>query len=160
MSKLAVSLAVVLEGHLIDSLTLAKVIDIIQQRGGDYTLNHIQVGNQKHDTSSAHLTITAPDDATLQALLNELASYGVKAAGTGDTPLAFCGAHGEPPQNALAIRLPVSTRANGQWIAVEGGGQALYLATRTSGGQVTLRHKNDLTAEDLVVLGQAGVRWS
>jgi len=155
---LAVATPVVLEGHLIDSLTLAKVIDIIQKDGGDYTLNHFQLGNQKQDISCAHLTVSAPDDAHLDKLLKELAPYGVTPAAKADAETAPC-KNGQPPADALAIRLPVSVQLNGRKVSVDHGGQELYVVPNPDGQSARLVHKQDLTENDRVVTSQHGVQW-
>lgn len=157
MSNVAVSAAVVLEGHLIDSLTLAKVIDSIQKQGGDYITNHIQIGGEKQDISSASITVTAPDDGKLESILNELAPYGVKTAMEDNASTQNCPAKGEPPDGALAVKLPAKVKLNGQWVAVEDGGTELYLVV--SNNTACLKHHQDLTPDDTVVVSHSGVQW-
>ena len=44
-----------LEGHIIDSLTLAKVLDIILGAGADYRLLDVRIGRTNTDQSRARL---------------------------------------------------------------------------------------------------------
>src|SRR5204863_6690236 len=60
------------EGHIIDSLILAKILDTIVDAGADYQIVHIDVGRRQADPSHARIEVTAPDDESLQALLTAL----------------------------------------------------------------------------------------
>lgn len=159
MGNVAVSQAVVLEGHLLDSLTLAKVIDTIQKQGGEYTFNHIQVGNRKQDISSAHLTLSAPDEAKLKALLDLLAPYGVKVSDENDAKLAPCPANGKPPENAIPVKMPVEVRINGEWVDVSNEGGEFYTVVSPTDKLAVLKHRDDLAQGDQVVVSQTGVEW-
>src|SRR5580698_17577 len=66
-----------LEGHIIDSLILAKVLDLILGAGADYRMLDVDVGRTNTDPSRARMEITAPDDVVLAALLDELQVHGV-----------------------------------------------------------------------------------
>jgi N-dimethylarginine dimethylaminohydrolase len=65
-----------LRGHLLDSLTLAKVLDVIQQAGGEYALEDMSVGERKEMFSRARLTVTGQDESHLSNLLEALKPYG------------------------------------------------------------------------------------
>jgi hypothetical protein len=41
------------EGHIIDSLTLAKVMDVILAAGADYRVMDVHIGRTNNDESSA-----------------------------------------------------------------------------------------------------------
>jgi hypothetical protein len=125
----ACSVPVVLEGHLLDSLTLAKVIDTIQKQGGEYTFNHIQVGSRKQDISST----------------------------TDDARLAPCPAPGQPPDNAIPVKLPSEVRIQGQWVDVANEGGEFYTVVDTQKRTAWLKHRDDLTPADQVVVSQTGI---
>ena len=59
-----------LSGHLIDSLTLTKVIDLILKAGGSYELNKLEVARDKNDISVAILTVTAAENTIATAETN------------------------------------------------------------------------------------------
>lgn len=77
-SPASLSATITLQGHLIDSLTLAKVIDIIQAGGGNYQINDIRIGIHKTDFTSANMTLFAPDEARLQKILEAIRPHGAK----------------------------------------------------------------------------------
>jgi N-dimethylarginine dimethylaminohydrolase len=65
-----------LRGHLLDSLTLAKVLDKIQAHQAGYELHNIQVGSRRDHLSSVSLTIQANSTDHLNQVLEALQPYG------------------------------------------------------------------------------------
>jgi N-dimethylarginine dimethylaminohydrolase len=64
-----------LRGHLLDSLTLAKVLDKIQSHHAGYQVHNLQVGNRKDHLSSVSLTIQADSTDHLNRVLEALKPY-------------------------------------------------------------------------------------
>jgi N-dimethylarginine dimethylaminohydrolase len=64
-----------LRGHLLDSLTLAKVLDKIQSHHAGYQVHNLQVGNRKDHLSSVSLTIQADSTDHLNQVLDALQPY-------------------------------------------------------------------------------------
>ena len=54
-----VSETVRLDGHIIDSLTLSKVLDIIIRDGGEYRIRRFDVGAASSDMSHADIDVSA-----------------------------------------------------------------------------------------------------
>ena len=48
-----------LSGHVIDSLTLPKALDIIMDKGGDFDFLEFDVGKRKTDTSKVKMAVYA-----------------------------------------------------------------------------------------------------
>ncbi len=68
-----------LEGHIIDSLLLAKVLDQILDGGADYDIVDVLIGRARHDHSRAILAVTHPEGAeALDQLCSRLAAHGVR----------------------------------------------------------------------------------
>ena len=65
-----------LHGHIIDSLILAKVLDVILESGADYRVIDVDIGRTNTDVSRARLEISAPERATLDRLLEQLQVHG------------------------------------------------------------------------------------
>ena len=61
---------IVLEGHIVDSLLLAKVLDAILDVGADYHIVDFRIGRTPNDPSRAVIEVTASDNKTLQDLLD------------------------------------------------------------------------------------------
>lgn len=71
-----------LEGHIIDSLLLAKVLDEILAGGADYEIVEVVIGRARADHSRAVLSLTHPGGAAeLDALCTRLAIHGARRIG-------------------------------------------------------------------------------
>ncbi|WP_373532993.1 hypothetical protein [Vampirovibrio sp.] len=144
-----------LKGHVIDSLTLSKVIDRVQQLGGDYRLNDIHVGSLKKDISAINLTLLAADANTMNALMEAVAPYGAVAEST-DAETIACEQAGALPEEAYRVRLPQKIRWNGQTLSVgQGGDWALAIKN----GQAHMISAAQVLPGDLLVRGTHGLDW-
>jgi len=59
---------VTLQGHIIDSLILAKVLDAVVMLGGRFDLTEVSIGTSREDSSFIKIHI----DAATQELLGEI----------------------------------------------------------------------------------------
>lgn len=71
-----VSEIVHLAGHIIDSLTLSKVLDLILREGGEYEIKQLDMGTARTDSSYAEITIRATDTGTLEHILQCIQPHG------------------------------------------------------------------------------------
>ena len=70
-----------LEGHIIDSLLLAKVLDEILADGADYDIVEVAIGRARVDHSRAVLGLSHPGGAqALDDLCARLAVHGARRA--------------------------------------------------------------------------------
>jgi hypothetical protein len=70
-----------LDGHIIDSLLLAKVLDEILADGADYTILEVVIGRARTDLSRSVLSVTHPrGPEALEALCARLAVHGARRA--------------------------------------------------------------------------------
>ena len=65
-----------LDGHIIDSQTLSKVLDLILLHGGDYEITHFRIGTTREEASHAEIVVRAPDAQALQHILQEVGQHG------------------------------------------------------------------------------------
>ena len=158
LSTRDVSETVELKGHLIDSLTLSKVIDRIQHLGGDYRLNDIRIGTLKKDISSVNITLFADNRQKLQEVLDELSHYGAMPASQVNVEVMPCPADGELPAEAFAIKLPGSILYEGRPIEL-GAGDCLGIAVYPDQGQARLLKESELKKGTLVISGTQGIEW-
>src|ERR1700704_2667087 len=87
-----------LEGHIVDSLLLAKVLDLIVESGADYRIEEFQLGKTNVDPSRTTIEISASDDAALDSLLEQLQVHGVNRTTHGDVTLVVCDRDGVLPE--------------------------------------------------------------
>lgn len=145
-----------LKGHLIDSLTLSKVIDIVQQLGGDYHLNDIRVGSLKKDISSINMTLMAPNQQVMAQLMDAITPYGAVAGDQDEPETLTCEQDGLLPKAAYSVKLPQRVHHAGQWVPVENGGTwALIMET----DQARMKRVSELKRGDVLVSGTHGLQW-
>lgn len=154
-----------LEGHLIDSLTLAKVLDQILGSGADYEVLDIEVGRTALDWSRARLLVKAEDEPTLELLLTALHVFGANRPELADAEFEAADMDGVLPAGFYATtNLPTSVRVGGQWIPVENPEMDCGLTVSMTGGgsdggpsaRTVPMHR--VSKGDLVVVGDGGVR--
>src|SRR5436309_7875538 len=73
-----------LQGHIIDSLILPKVLDEILTHGGSYVIKDIRVGQRQTDPSHARIEVRAPTNVTLQEILDAIHDHGAVSTTTQD----------------------------------------------------------------------------
>ncbi|HEY3702108.1 MAG TPA: hypothetical protein VGL32_07615, partial [Acidimicrobiales bacterium] len=76
-----------IEGHIIDSLILAKVMDLVLAAGADYEVQSVDIGKTNRDVSRARIQISAPSDEVLGPLLSQLQAQGANRVVQGDAEL-------------------------------------------------------------------------
>ena len=152
-----VSEVVDLEGHIIDSLTLAKVMDVILAASAEYELLEVQIGRTITDTSRARLEVTAEDEASLAALLVELQVHGANPVGGGDAELVAADRDGVLPAGFYSTtNLPTRVRVDGRWIEVDSPEMDCSIVVAGSSARTVPMHR--VRVGDLVVVGMEGVR--
>ena len=109
-----------LEGHIMDSGTLARVLDEINASGAEFEMLDLQIGTRSESTSLARLKIVAGTDEELTGLIERLSQHGVNtetivdaALGPADVPGAL------PPGFYSTTNLETEVRVNGHWIPVQ-----------------------------------------
>ncbi|MDD4093527.1 MAG: TIGR00300 family protein, partial [Methanothrix sp.] len=58
-----------MQGHLIDSQMMTRVLDKIMDMGGEFEIKNFQIGQKKNDTSYVQITVTGDDPAHLDRIL-------------------------------------------------------------------------------------------
>jgi len=146
------------EGHIIDSLVLAKVLDLIVDAGCDYRIVDVHIGRTSLDPSGARLDVLADDDETLSALLSELALHGANRVEQSDAELAAAVADGVFPAGFYSTtNLATQARLGGRWVEVENPEMDCALVVHPD-ARVRTVPMHRVKAGDMVVVGQLGVR--
>lgn len=157
LERLSAHELVELEGHIVDSLTLAKVLDLIVARGGDYEMVDVAVGRTNLDPSRVVMELRATDGVSLQSLLDELLAYGVNRVAFGDVTCVEADADGVLPADFYSTtNLATSVSIGGRWREVVNPEMDCGLVVRGEVVETVPMHR--VKAGDLVVIGTSGVR--
>ncbi len=106
-------------GHIIDSLILPKILDVITAGGGAFRIKHIAIGQSRHDPSNAVVEVRAASAAELAEIVAQIADHGAVpvaltdcVAVDADIPAAF------PEGFYSTTNQRTEIRIGGQWTAV------------------------------------------
>jgi lysine-ketoglutarate reductase/saccharopine dehydrogenase-like protein (TIGR00300 family) len=109
-----------LEGHIIDSLLLPRVLDDILERGGEYQILRFRIGRRKDDHSTAVLRVLAEDETQLRIILKDLQKHGVEMVEQEDVHLEPAPADGVFPEDFYSTtNLETFVRLDGHWLPVQ-----------------------------------------
>ncbi|MFP5375321.1 MAG: TIGR00300 family protein [Acidimicrobiia bacterium] len=154
---MSASEVVEVEGHIIDSLTLAKVMDVILAAGADYRVLEVHIGRTNHDESRARLEVVADDDDALASVLVELQEHGANRVHAVDAELVAADRDGVLPAGFYSTtNLPTAVRVGGRWIDVENPEMDCGLVV--AGGRARTVPMHRVRVGDPVVVGHEGIR--
>ena len=164
---------ITLEGHIIDSLTLSKVLDLILREGGQYQIRRFHMGETRSDPSRAEIIVSAPDAEILEFILHTVQQHGATRR-TGEAFLAPAPADGVLPDGFYATtNLQTSVSLNGVWHAIADNEMDCGLVVvRQESSDTDIKTESPLLSSvypvclpmhrvkkgDMVVVGDTGVR--
>jgi len=109
-----------IEGHIIDSLVLSKVLDEIVSSGGDFSIKHIQIGQKRGDRSEATIEVSAPTAEALSDLVARIGRMGATIRTPLDAELVPADRDGVFPEGFYSTtNLPTLVRWRGNWVSVQ-----------------------------------------
>ena len=148
---------IVLEGHIVDSLLLAKVLDNILDVGADYRIVDFRVGRTPTDASRAVIEVTAGEDSALQDLLDSLQVHGANRVDDSDAALSQCDRDGVLPHDfAVTTNLDTDVRIDGRWLSVANPEMDCAIVVDDASARTVPMHR--IRVGDRVVVGRRGVR--
>ncbi len=145
------------EGHLVDSQLLKSIFDRVIERGGDFEVQHFELGRTNDDFSKLTLKISAGDPATLARLVEDLLPFGCHAVGEQDAAIRPVDRDGCAPEDFYSsTNQRTQVRIDGRWVEVEH--QRMDAAIVITGDRASCRKLRELRVGDRVVCGLGGVR--
>lgn len=160
-----------LRGHIIDNQSLPRVLDQIIALGGDYRIEQIEIGHTRTDPSRARVTVTAPDEKTLQSVIELVSRSGAVLTNQAGVKLERAPRDGVLPDDFYATtNLPTDVLLDGHWVRADNAEMdcALVVGRMQAG---SLHHKPAGSGRDvqcvrmhrvkkgqLVATGHAGIR--
>tara|TARA_R110002111_G_scaffold100976_6_gene156565 strand:+ start:134273 stop:135547 length:1275 start_codon:yes stop_codon:yes gene_type:complete len=115
-----VSEEIELQGHIIDSLLLPKILDEITVMGGDFSINEIAIGQLRSDSSHAQIKVSAKDEETLHKILTQIAQHGAVPIHQHDCILEPADMDGAFPEGFYCTtNQKTEIRISENWISVD-----------------------------------------
>ncbi len=152
-----------IRGHLIDTASLSKVLNDIDEYGGDYRVEQFDIGHGTADPSYARIEVSAEAEDTLQRILMRLQIHGVNMVDPGEAQIVRAEADGFFPDGFYSsTNLETQVRLDGHWVGVlnpemdcglvvDGEGEGEELSVRTL-------PMSDVRAGMGIVCGAAGIK--
>ncbi len=150
---------VLLQGHIIDSLTFSKVLDRIMEEGARFTIQDIHVGQRKYERSRASLEIEADSQRQLDALLKDLRNLGAEVLEKEDVQLARAPKDGVFPEGFYTTtNLETWIRFRGRWIKMSREEMDSGIQVDPKTGHAKPVRFGGVTRGNSFVVGQRGVK--
>ena len=145
-------------GHIVDSLILAKILDMVLDAGADYRIVEFEIGRTSVDPSRAVIDVTAEDEDLVARLLVELQVHGANRVAQADAATAPADVDGVLPAGFYSTtNLPTQVRRHGRWVDVENPEMDCAVVVLPD-GRVRTEPMHRVHAGDEVVVGNDGVR--
>jgi lysine-ketoglutarate reductase/saccharopine dehydrogenase-like protein (TIGR00300 family) len=110
----------VLAGHIIDSMMLPQVMDLVMDEGGNFTIEELKVGQHKTDTSLCRMEIIASSAAQLDRIVRRARALGATAEFEEAVQLERVATEGVFPEGFYSTsNLPTEVLLGDRWAQVE-----------------------------------------
>jgi lysine-ketoglutarate reductase/saccharopine dehydrogenase-like protein (TIGR00300 family) len=149
-----------LDGHIVDSLTLSKVLDLILRDGGQYRITSFKVGATRTDVSHAEIAVSADNAEALEHILHEIQQHGATRA-TGDVRTDAAPIDGVFPDGFyVTTNLETAVRVEGNWLSVDPIEMDCGIVLKRRNGRIAAEchPMHHVSAGEQVVAGDQGVR--
>ena len=148
-----------LQGHIIDSLLLPKVLDEILTHGGAYVLKEIRVGQRQSDPSYARVEVRAPTAEALQEILDNIHDHGAVPVAAQDCAIVAADLDGAFPENFYSTtNYRTQVRLHGEWIDVEDQEMDCGILIDPEETAARCIAMADVHKGDRIVVGRQGLR--
>jgi lysine-ketoglutarate reductase/saccharopine dehydrogenase-like protein (TIGR00300 family) len=146
-----------LKGHIVDSLTLARVLDLIVESGAEYHIVEFDLGRTSDDASRAVIDVITSSDDAMEILLEQMQVHGVNRVHDEDAAPVAAEHDGVLPAGFYSTtNLPTEVRLDGTWIDVDNSEMDCAIVIDADGARTTPMHR--VRRGDRVVVGSRGVR--
>ncbi|MCI0464282.1 MAG: hypothetical protein L0Z62_45690 [Gemmataceae bacterium] len=147
------------QGHIIDSLLLPKILDEILTHGGTYELKNIRIGQRQSDPSYARIEVRADTAAALQEILNQIHDHGAVPVAAQDCTTIAADMDGAFPEGFYSTtNYRTQVRLGGEWIDVEDQEMDCGILIDPEGGAARCLPMALVRRGDRLVVGRKGLR--
>ncbi|HWA99364.1 MAG TPA: TIGR00300 family protein [Pirellulales bacterium] len=147
------------QGHIIDSLILPKILDIITTAGGAFRIKRITIGQARQDPSYALVEVSAPRAELLVEILAQIHDHGAVPVSNEDARLVAADLPGAFPEAFYSTtNQRTRVRLAGKWIDVADQEMDCGIVVDRSTASARCVAMTDIKVGDPVVVGHMGVR--
>jgi lysine-ketoglutarate reductase/saccharopine dehydrogenase-like protein (TIGR00300 family) len=145
------------EGHLIDSQLLNVIFDTVVKWNAAFAVQKFKIGRTNEEPSFISMRITAPDEPTLNQVLEGLVALGCRIASTHDATLVHADKDGCVPNDFYSTtNHRTFVLHDGQWLEAEQ--QRMDAVIVIEDGHAVCRKHRSVKTGDAVVCGVEGIR--
>jgi lysine-ketoglutarate reductase/saccharopine dehydrogenase-like protein (TIGR00300 family) len=120
MSNRRQSRTLILEGHIIDSMTLPRLLDVVMDLGGGFDIQELRVGQRKTDPSVCRIEVSADEESTLDEIVRQARGLGAVAVAEEAVRTMRVDREGVYPEGFYSSsNLPTQVLVDGEWLQVE-----------------------------------------
>jgi lysine-ketoglutarate reductase/saccharopine dehydrogenase-like protein (TIGR00300 family) len=146
-------------GHIIDSLILPKVLDLITATGGTFLIKKITIGQARSDASFALVEVRASSAELLTDILGQIADHGAVPTSQQDCQIVAADMDGAFPEGFYSsTNQRTEVRIKGHWIEVADQEMDCGVAVDRDHQTARCVAMTDVVAGTFFVLGHGGVR--
>src|SRR5215472_10376278 len=145
------------EGHLIDSHIMENIFDKVVEYSGRFEVEEFRIGRTNSEPSYLRLKVEAPEEASMERLLQALHEFGCAMVEGGDAALREVERDRCAPEDFYSTtNHRTLVRHRGKWIEAEN--QRMDAMIVVAEGRAYCRRLRDLRAGDRIVTGLRGIR--
>jgi lysine-ketoglutarate reductase/saccharopine dehydrogenase-like protein (TIGR00300 family) len=147
------------QGHIIDSLLLPKVLDEILTRSGSYVIKEFRIGQRQNDPSYARIEVKADSAEVLRDILAAIHDHGAMPVTDRDCETVPADMNGAFPEGFYSTtNYRTQVRLHGDWIDVEDQEMDCGILVDPEGSSARCIAMTDVSTGDRVVVGRQGLR--
>ncbi|MBM3993849.1 MAG: TIGR00300 family protein [Planctomycetes bacterium] len=148
-----------LQGHIIDSLLLPKVLDEILTRGGTYVIKDIKLGKRQVDPSYARIEVKADAQQQLDEILRAVHEHGAAPTAQKDCEYELADMEGAFPERFYSTtNYRTQVRLKHDWIDVDDQEMDCGIVLDLKNNSARCLAMVHVKKGDPIVVGHQGVR--
>ncbi|HEV3103180.1 MAG TPA: TIGR00300 family protein [Candidatus Dormibacteraeota bacterium] len=149
----------VLKGHIIDSMMLPQIMDLVMDVGGNFTIEELTVGQHKTDTSLCRMEVVATSPEQLDRIVRQARALGATVESEQPAHLEKVTKEGVFPEGFYSTsNLQTEVLLDGRWVLVEDIEMDCAIAVDTKAGRARCIVFQGANPGMDVVVGHQGVR--
>jgi lysine-ketoglutarate reductase/saccharopine dehydrogenase-like protein (TIGR00300 family) len=150
-----------ISGHIIDSLILPKVLDLIVSLGAEFDILEIQVGHKRADPSFARIKIDAPSQEQLDEILARIRDHGALPERVEEESVQLEAAPLDgvfPDRFYATTNLETWVHWQNRWLPVDWIEMDCGIRVDSTAGKAECVPMHRVKQGDMIVVGQRGVK--